>query len=115
MTLFSLRRGAAKRKARAEGRATITYDKVYVVPPAEGWFSYVLYPHYVLEWVEWLGFAITGYGAGLGFSGQPPVWFLINEVAAMLPRARSGRIWYEEKFGKKAAAGRGGALPGGWL
>ncbi|KAL9616189.1 MAG: hypothetical protein Q9160_008920 [Pyrenula sp. 1 TL-2023] len=114
-TLFALRRGAAKRKARSEGRATVTYDKVYAIPPAEGWFRYVLYPHYVMEWVEWLGYAIVGYGAGMGFWKKPSMWFLVNEVAVMLPRAKDGKNWYEGKFGKKALAGRGGSLPGGWL
>jgi len=54
--LFALRRGAARRKARSEGKAQVTYEKVYVIPPAEGLFRYVLYPHYVAEWVEWAGF-----------------------------------------------------------
>lgn len=112
-TLFDLRRGAAKRKARSEGKAQITYDKVYVVPPVEGAFQYVLFPHYVFEWIEWAGFWILGgtWGFGWGYD-SPALWFLVVEIATMLPRAVTGRRWYEEKFGKRAVGGRAGAIPG---
>lgn len=112
--LFALRRGAAKRKAKSEGKAQITYDKVYVIPPASGWFKYVLSPHYVLEWLEWTGYWILGGGLGLGWN-TPALWFLINEVATMSPRAVRSRKWYEKKFGKRAVAGRGGVAPVPWF
>jgi 3-oxo-5-alpha-steroid 4-dehydrogenase 1 len=110
--LFSLRRGAAKRKAKSEGKAVVTYNKVYVIPPAEGVYSYVLYPHYVLEWFEWAGFWILGGAWGLGWGNRSAaLWFVIAEIAAMLPRAYDGKKWYEGKFGKRAVAGRAGAIP----
>lgn len=110
--LFDLRRGAAKRKAKSEGKAVITYDKVYVMPPAEGLFTYILYPHYVLEWVEWIGAWLLGGAFGLGWgAGNGYTWFVVNEIAAMLPRAYDGKHWYEGKFGKKAVGGRSGAIP----
>jgi 3-oxo-5-alpha-steroid 4-dehydrogenase 1 len=110
--LFSLRRGAAKRKAKSEGKATVTYDKVYTIPPAEGVFSYVLYPHYVLEWFEWTGFWVLGGAWGLGWGNRSAaLWFVINEIVTMLPRAYDGKFWYEGKFGKRAVAGRAGAIP----
>lgn len=112
--LFALRRGAAKRKAKSEGKAQITYDKVYVIPPATGLYKYVLSPHYVLEWVEWTGYWILGGGVGLGWN-TPALWFLINELVTMAPRAVSTRGWYEKRFGKRAAAGRGGFAPVAWL
>jgi 3-oxo-5-alpha-steroid 4-dehydrogenase 1 len=112
--LFALRRGAAKRKAKSEGKAHITYDKVYVIPPATGWFKYILSPHYVLEWFEWTGYWILGGGLGLGWN-TPALWFLINELVAMSPRAVRSRKWYEKKFGKRAVAGRGGFAPAPWL
>lgn len=112
--LFSLRRGAAKRKAKSEGKAQITYEKVYVIPPATGWFKYILLPHYVLEWLEWTGYWILGGGLGLGWN-TPALWFLINELATMSPRAVMSRKWYEKKFGKRAVAGRGGFAPVAWL
>lgn len=34
--------------------------KVYVIPPKKGIFRYILYPHYVFEWLEWIGFALVG-------------------------------------------------------
>jgi len=111
-TLYSLRRGAAKRKAKSEGKAFITYDKVYVIPPPEGMFKYILYPHYVFEWLEWTGFWILSgaWGLGWGFD-SPALWFVLDEVTTMLPRAFSGRRWYEQRFGKRAVAGRAGAIP----
>lgn len=111
-TLFDLRRGAAKRKAKSEGKAVITYDKVYVIPPADGLFKSILFPHYVLEWLEWTGFWILGGSWGLGWGYRSPaLWFVLVEIATMLPRAVSGRHWYEHKFGKRAVAGRAAAIP----
>jgi 3-oxo-5-alpha-steroid 4-dehydrogenase 1 len=110
--LFSLRRGAAKRKAKSEGKAQITYDKVYVIPPAEGLFRYVLSPHYALEWIEWTGYWILGAAWGLGWGNRSAaLWFVIAEVASMLPRAYDGKEWYGNKFGKRAVAGRTAAIP----
>ena len=107
--LFTLRRGAAKRKAKSEGKplhpSNISYDKVYVIPPAQGLFTYTLYPHYMLEWVEWTGYALLGYSYGLGID-TPATWFVVAEVATMLPRAVEGRRWYAEKFGKRAVGNR---------
>ncbi|RMZ87692.1 hypothetical protein DV736_g5084, partial [Chaetothyriales sp. CBS 134916] len=101
--LFSLRRGAAKRKARSEGKAVVTYHKVYVIPPAEGVFKHILYPHYVLEWLEWAGYWILGGALGLGWGSQSAaLWFIVNEVMSMLPRAVNGKTWYKQKFGKHA-------------
>ncbi|KAK3063316.1 hypothetical protein LTS18_001378 [Coniosporium uncinatum] len=114
--LFALRRGAARRKARSEGKARVTFDKVYVIPPAEGLFTYVLYPHYVAEWVEWTGFWLYGFAVGMGGGWESPAaWFVVNEVCTMLPRAVQGRKWYEGRFGKRAVGGRGGGLPVSWL
>ena len=110
--LFSLRRGAAKRKAKSEGKATVTYNKVYTIPAAEGVFKYVMYPHYVLEWVEWTGVWVLGGAWGLGWGNKSAaLWFVISEITAMLPRAYDGKKWYEGKFGKRAVAGRAGAIP----
>ncbi|RMD43136.1 hypothetical protein DV735_g2037, partial [Chaetothyriales sp. CBS 134920] len=110
--LFSMRRAAAKRKARSEGKAIVTYDKVYVIPPAEGPFKRILYPHYVFEWLEWTGYWILGGALGLGWGSQSAaLWFVVNEVMSMLPRAVNGKAWYEHKFGKRAVGGRAGAIP----
>lgn len=112
--LFDLRRGAAKRKAKAEGKATVTYDKVYVIPEARGLFKYVLFPHYALEWIEWTGYWILGGAWGLGWSWavSGAFMFLVNEVVTMTPRAVDGVGWYEKKFGKRPLAGRNALIPG---
>lgn len=113
-TLFKLRRDAAKRKAKAEGRATVTYDKVYVIPEATGWFKYVMFPHYSLEWVEWTGYWVLGWAWGLGWSynRSAALMFLVNEFAAMTPRAHEGLGWYEKRFGKRPLEGRKAVVPG---
>ena len=112
--LFDLRRGAAKRRAKSEGKATVTYDKVYTIPEPKGLFKYVMYPHYSLEWVEWTGYWILGgaWGMGWSWSVSAALMFLVNEMASMTPRAVDGIKWYEQKFGKRAVAGRKGVIPG---
>ncbi|RMZ86046.1 hypothetical protein DV737_g149, partial [Chaetothyriales sp. CBS 132003] len=110
--LFSMRRGAAKRKARSEGKAVVTYHKVYVIPPPQGLFKHILYPHYLLEWLEWTGYWLLGGAMGLGWGNQSAaLWFVINEFMSMLPRAVNGKAWYEQKYGKRAVGGRAGIIP----
>lgn len=111
--LFDLRIGAAKRKAKSEGKAVVTFDKVYVVPEAKGLFKYVLFPHYSLEWVEWTGYWILGGAWGLGWSWRvsAALMFLVNELFSMTPRAYHGVDWYEQKFGKRAVGGRKAVIP----
>lgn len=113
-TLFALRRGAALRRAKSEGKPlhNLSYNKVYVIPEPKGWFKYVMYPHYTTEWVEWTGYWLLAGLAGLGWWSTPAMWFVVNEVGTMAPRAVDGRRWYEGKFGKRALAGRGAVVPG---
>lgn len=72
-TLFRLRREQADTKKSSKDNETSDladsdsaakqknkYHKVYVIPPAAGLFSSILYPHYVCEWIEWTGFALVG-------------------------------------------------------
>jgi len=81
-------------------------DKVYMIPQ-NGFFTWILYPHYLCEWIEWGGFYVM---AGSGC--VPARNFLVNEIATMLPRAVSGKQWYIEKFGKEKVAGRKAIIPG---
>ncbi|KAK2749636.1 hypothetical protein FQN57_005858 [Myotisia sp. PD_48] len=79
-TLFKLRReeahkrqkeGAVKNGQKTKGTV---YDKVYILPPAEGYFRFILFPHYVFEWLEWFGFLLIGFSitrASGGFSATP--------------------------------------------
>jgi 3-oxo-5-alpha-steroid 4-dehydrogenase 1 len=148
--LFRLRREEAKRRTKKtdEGQSN-QFHKVYVIPPARGVFRYILYPHYVFEWLEWIGFALAGTAVvplyAMPSASQaaitpplrlapwlipaawaagklavplplPAVVFVVNAVTNMLPHARWGRVWYVEKFGEKAVAGRGAAVPGcAWM
>lgn len=89
-----------------EGEKQKGVDKVYMVP--ENYlFKWVLYPHYLCEWVEWGGFWLMG-----GSRFVPARIFLLNEISTMLPRAYSGKKWYIEKFGKEKIGNRKAAIPG---
>ncbi|PYH73871.1 3-oxo-5-alpha-steroid 4-dehydrogenase family protein [Aspergillus vadensis CBS 113365] len=77
-TLFRLRREEAHRKKPSPSTSSSTtknatkaggkekggniYSKIYTIPPPTGLFTSILYPHYVAEWIEWLGFAILAAG-----------------------------------------------------
>ena len=99
---------AAALAAEAKGGKADVFDaqKVYRMPQA-GLFRYVLYPHYLCEWVEWLGFWIVG-GWGCG----PARTFFVNEVCTMLPRAIQGREWYVQRFGSEEVGSRKAIIPG---
>lgn len=47
-----------------------------------------------------------------GWWAQPPVLFLANEVAVMLPRAVRTHAWYRETFGGEFPEGRRAVVPG---
>ena len=107
--LREIRRSALRRqreKATAENKPIEGVDKLYMLPK-NGLFHYVMFPHYLCEWVEWAGFWMVG---GLGCA--PARTFLLNEIATMLPRALSGRRWYVEKFGKERVGTRKAVIPG---
>lgn len=69
-TLYRLRSDAAQsdineKKNQDNGNDCATAkrcDKVYVIPPPRGLFSFVLFPHYACEWLEWLGYSLVGTG-----------------------------------------------------
>ena len=142
--LFALRVQEVDRleaKKRDKTTKNNKYHKVYVIPPAAGVFLSVLYPHYVFEWLEWLGFVLLGTAVfpstqsvpesshssialvpwlvPFAFLADklclplplPPLLFLVNAVANMLPHARWGRKWYVDRFGEAAVAGRGAVIP----
>jgi 3-oxo-5-alpha-steroid 4-dehydrogenase 1 len=70
-------------------------------------FEFVLYPHYLCEWVEWAGFWLIG-----GMAFVPARNFLLAEIATMAPRAVSGRRWYLEKFGRDKVGDKKAVIPG---
>lgn len=70
-TLFRFRREEAEKRSSssspkekspytATSGGSSKYSKVYVIPPPTGLFRTILYPHYVGEWLEWIGFALVG-------------------------------------------------------
>ncbi|KAL1898675.1 hypothetical protein Cpir12675_001782 [Ceratocystis pirilliformis] len=84
----------------------VDVQKHYRVPEAM-LFKWVLYPHYLCEWIEWLGFWIAA-----GFGCAPARSFLVNEAMAMFPRAWNGRKWYENEFGEEKIRRKWTILPG---
>lgn len=90
------------------GGKDVAVEKHYEIPQA-GLFKYMLYPHYFLEWIEWLGFWMAA-----GWSCTPARAFLVNEITAMLPRAVNGKKWYVEKFGEEKIRRKWAAIPGVW-
>jgi len=40
--------------------------------------------------------------------------FVVNEVAAMLPRAVRGKQWYIDRFGAEKIKGKWAIIPGVW-
>jgi len=84
-------------------------------------YSYISYPNYFCEWVEWLGFALASspfpYIPYISSSSSspslrhfdspwvacisslsPPWLFFLAEVFLMMPRALRGHEWYKERF-----------------
>jgi len=96
---------AAEEKNSAAGDYAQSGRKYKV--PEKGLFAYVLYAHYLTEWIEWIGFWIFA-GAACG----PAATFVVNEVLSMLPRAVNGKKWYVEKFGKERIGGKWAVIPG---
>lgn len=94
--------------AAASGKPKSAAEKHYEIPTG-GLFKIMLYPHYFVEWIEWTGFWIAA-----GFGCVPARCFLVNEIAAMLPRAVKGKKWYEEKFGREKIAKKWAVIPGVW-
>ncbi|KAH9839632.1 3-oxo-5-alpha-steroid 4-dehydrogenase like protein [Teratosphaeria destructans] len=107
--LREIRRSALRRQkeqAKKDGKPVAGVDKLYMMPK-NGLFHYVLFPHYLCEWLEWAGFWMVG-----GWDCVPARSFLINEISTMLPRALQGRRWYIEKFGKERVGNRKAVIPG---
>ncbi|KAH8205674.1 hypothetical protein TruAng_000168 [Truncatella angustata] len=106
--LREIRRKEQRRQERLSGQGQKGIGKHYSIPQ-NGLFKHMLYPHYFMEWVEWLGFWIAA-----GWSCGPARAFLINEFFSMFPRAVSGKKWYIEKFGEEKIRRKYAVIPGVW-
>ncbi|RDA94658.1 hypothetical protein CP533_2415 [Ophiocordyceps camponoti-saundersi (nom. inval.)] len=103
--LREIRRRRRSPSSQSRGRGSMG-AKVYEIPKG-GLFRYVLYPHYLCEWIEWFGFLMAA-----GWTCAPAWAFLVNEIFAMLPRAIRGKAWYVDRFGREKVAGRRAIIPG---
>ncbi|RKF64162.1 Uncharacterized protein C9.08c [Erysiphe neolycopersici] len=98
--------GEGKEGEKMFKNGNICVKKLYRIPE-RGLFRYILFPHYLTEWIEWAGWWIAG-----GYVFFPARTFLINEITTMLPRAIQGWNWYKEKFGKERLGNRKAIIPG---
>ena len=93
-------------QAEARKQKAIDVSKVYTIPHNFP-FTYILYPHYLAEWLEWTGFWMVG-----GWTDfRPGRTFVVNEVATMLPRALGGWRWYVGNFGRERIGKRKAVIP----
>ena len=108
--LLDLRRKSKGKKSGKGEHYAIPYGFLY---------SFVSYPNYLCEWIEWIGFAIAS--APFPFAPEslvpvlnlsflfapaqsffpiltPPWLFVLNEIVTMLPLAIRGHRWYHQRF-----------------
>ncbi|KAK7414198.1 hypothetical protein QQX98_006892 [Neonectria punicea] len=102
------REQARQDRIRRETGSSTGVNKHYQIPQA-GLFRYMLYPHYLSEWVEWAGFWMAA-----GWGSVPARAFLVNEVFTMVPRAVRGKWWYVERFGEDKVGKKWAVVPGIW-
>lgn len=83
-------------------------------------YDYVSFPNYLCEWIEWCGYAMVQRqpeGTSHRFSTRQcsyvltAIWFIILEVAVMMPRALTGHALYRERFGRDMPLERTAILP----
>lgn len=87
--LFRLRREEGDKRAAKKTDNNDTsnkYHKIYVIPPKQGVFRSILYPHYVFEWIEWFGFALAGTAIFPAGSGSVNPIAATATAAATVPR-----------------------------
>lgn len=121
--LFAIKRQkrADSKQLEKKGKPTPSDPKDRYAIPQGGLYSYISHPSYTSEWVEWTGFSLctlalspATFPSSPIYAKLPPLlrplkaWYLqpaslfvIQEVAAMLPRAISGHAWYSKTFGKE--------------
>jgi 3-oxo-5-alpha-steroid 4-dehydrogenase 1 len=106
--LRDIRRKARTKKENKSADAEKEHKtkRTYEIPQA-GLFRYVFYPHYLCEWIEWIGFWMA-----CGWGCAPARAFLVNEIMSMLPRAVNGAAWYRDYFGEEKTKGKKAIVPG---
>lgn len=103
--LYNIRRSAkAKGKGKAGDSTNANVKEHYAIP--HGYlYTYISFPNYFCEWIEWLGFALAAAPmwvpalSGSATGGLTPPWiFFASEILLMSPRAFQGHAWYKKKF-----------------
>ncbi|EMD33098.1 hypothetical protein CERSUDRAFT_142667 [Gelatoporia subvermispora B] len=104
--LLNIRRKAkVKGKAKDDSGDKSKDAKPHYAIPHGYLYSYISYPNYFCEWMEWLGFALASAPlpsfasfAELLATLAPPYLFVLSEIFLMIPRAYRGHKWYHKRF-----------------
>lgn len=114
--LFNIRRNAKAKQSQGKKTTTAKTEdskhsksqaqKEHYAVPYGLLYTYISYPNYFCEWLEWFGFALAAAPPPTFTSGSlillatltPPWLFFFSEVWLMLPRALKGHRWYQERF-----------------
>lgn len=123
-----------RRKAISKGKSRANSGQHYAIPNG-GLYSFISYPNYLCEWVEWLGFAVAVSPVSFQapdislvdpqtyvklLTAAPNQWapgltapwiFLIAEIVLMFPRAYRGHQWYRNRFGDTYPKQRKAIIP----
>ncbi|RFU81856.1 hypothetical protein TARUN_345 [Trichoderma arundinaceum] len=78
--------------------------------PNEGWFRYLICPHYTFECLLYLSLAVVAAPTGSVFN-KPVLCSLVFVLANLGATAYGTKVWYAKKFGADKVAGRWTMIP----
>ncbi|KAM0251075.1 hypothetical protein ACHAQJ_008357 [Trichoderma viride] len=78
--------------------------------PSEGWFKYLICPHYTFECLVYLSLAVVAAPTGAMFN-KSVLYNLLFVVANLSATAYGTKNWYTEKFGADKLVGKWAIIP----
>ena len=81
--------------------------------PSEGWFQYIICPHYTSECLMYLGISIVAAPPGQ-FLNRTVLLGLVLVTVNLGATASGTKTWYEKKFGREQVAPRWRMIPYIW-
>ncbi|KAL6908828.1 3-oxo-5-alpha-steroid 4-dehydrogenase domain-containing protein [Trichoderma evansii] len=78
--------------------------------PSEGWFQYLVSPHYTFECLVYVGLAVAGAPKG-AFFNRSVLYILLFVVSNLGMTAYGTKKWYAEKFGADKLVGKWNIIP----
>ncbi|KAJ6570611.1 3-oxo-5-alpha-steroid 4-dehydrogenase-domain-containing protein [Mycena vulgaris] len=96
--LVNIRRNLKDKRDEDKGKGKEGKGEHYAIPHRL-LFSFVSFPNYLCEWIEWFGFSLAT-DPRLVQSFSFSSWlFMIADLLIMTPRAYRGHLWYRARFG----------------